>query len=269
MTASLSAGQTAIYPGITGGWAGAPEPPPSLRGTVMPLWLSDLLADPGLGLELVAGAAGLSARGPVRWAHSSVLPDPTPWLEGGEVLLTTGLGVGGSPELQRKLIAGLDQRGCAGVGFGLGVVLDAVPEAMLAEAEQRSLPLFTVPYEVPFIAVTKRISHHVAAEHYATLRSAVDLHRQVLASVIAGKGVAGVLHTVARQLPDHACLVFDYYGQLLATEGFLASAGVTAESVWAAIAAAEPRERFEIGSAGRVITGAPVRVGDETEGVFA
>ena len=235
----------------------------------MPLWLSDLLADPSLGLALVAGEPGLHTRGPVRWAHSSELPDPTPWLEGGEVLLTTGLGVRDAPELQRKLIAGLDQIGCAGVGFGLGVVLDKVPPAMLDESEQRQLPLFTVPYEVPFIAVTKRISHHVAAEHYATLRSAVDLHRQVLASVIAGHGVAGVLQTVARQLPDHACLVFDYYGQVLAAEGFSATGGLTAESVWTAITGTKAGDRFEVTSAGRVVVGAPVRVGDEVEALFA
>lgn len=235
----------------------------------MPLWLEDLLGDPGLGLALVAGSSGVHTRGPVRWAHSSELPDPTPWLEGGEVLLTTGLGVRESVELQRKLIAGLDQRGCAAVGFGLGVVLDAVPQAMLNEAEQCGLPLFTVPYEVPFIAVTKRISHHVAAEHYATLRSAVDLHRQVLASVIAGHGVPGVLQTVARQLPEHACLVFDYYGQLLASEGLFAGGDAGAESVWSAIAATHARERFEVSSQGRVVTGAPVRAGDEIEAVFA
>jgi purine catabolism regulator len=192
-------------------------------------------------------------------------------LEGGEVLLTTGLGVRSSAELQRKLIAGLDQRGCAAVGFGLGVVLDAVPEAMVDEADRRQLPLFTVPYEVPFIAVAKRVSHHVAAEHYATLRAAVDLHRQVLAAVISGGGVSGVVQTVARQLPDHACLVFDYYGKLLASEGVGAGAVTSAgaAAIWADIsAAAQLRERFEVPTGGRLAFGSPVRVGDEVEAVF-
>jgi purine catabolism regulator len=29
--------------------------------------------------------------------HISEIPDPTPWLEGGEILLTTGLGIKDSP----------------------------------------------------------------------------------------------------------------------------------------------------------------------------
>ena len=42
-----------------------------------------------MGLELAAGEDGADA--PVRWVHISELPDPTPWLSGGELLLTTGI----------------------------------------------------------------------------------------------------------------------------------------------------------------------------------
>ena len=42
-----------------------------------------------MGLELATGADGADA--PVRWVHISELPDPTPWLSGGELLLTTGI----------------------------------------------------------------------------------------------------------------------------------------------------------------------------------
>ncbi|MDQ6822701.1 MAG: PucR family transcriptional regulator ligand-binding domain-containing protein, partial [Actinomycetota bacterium] len=51
------------------------------------LTLRDLLRD--LELRLHAGEGGLDL--PVRWVHISELADPTPWLSGGELLLTTGL----------------------------------------------------------------------------------------------------------------------------------------------------------------------------------
>ena len=41
-----------------------------------------------LGLELASGQE--SAQAHVRWVHSTELLDPTPWLRGGELLLTTG-----------------------------------------------------------------------------------------------------------------------------------------------------------------------------------
>ncbi|MDQ3530690.1 MAG: PucR family transcriptional regulator ligand-binding domain-containing protein [Actinomycetota bacterium] len=185
----------------------------------MPLFLRKLLADPSLGLQLVAGATGLDRRGAVRWAHISEIPDPTPWLEGGELLLTTGLAIASDETLQRRLVAGLDARGCTGVGFGLGVVCDDVPAALADEAERRRLPLFTVPYEVPFLAVTKRVSSEIFDEHYAALRGAVDLQRSVLAAVLADAGAQGVLATVARAMPEVDCVLFDYYGQVLAEHG--------------------------------------------------
>ena len=42
-----------------------------------------------LDLDLVAGSS--AAESPVRWVHISELEDPTPWLSGGELMLTTGI----------------------------------------------------------------------------------------------------------------------------------------------------------------------------------
>src|SRR6476646_9663945 len=49
-----------------------------------------LLAQHDLGLRLVAG---VPAREQLTWAHASALVDPTPWLTGGALLLTTGNGL--------------------------------------------------------------------------------------------------------------------------------------------------------------------------------
>ncbi|WP_165404138.1 PucR family transcriptional regulator [Egicoccus halophilus] len=233
----------------------------------MPLWPSELLADPGLGLELVAGRAGLDRRGPIRWAHIADTPDPTPWLEGGELLLTTGLGVKDSPSLQQRLIAGLAGRGVVAVGFGTGVSLEEVPATMVAACDSAALPLFTVPYEVPFLAVTRRVSRAVFEEHFATLRSAVTLHRQVLAAVVADHGLRGVLATVGRAMPTTALLAFDFAGAELARhdpDGRLD--GLAPELLWKAAAAEGPAATLPDG---QLVTSATVRIGQELEAVVA
>ena len=235
----------------------------------MPLTLRQLLEDPSLGLELVAGHAGLDRRGPVRWAHISEIPDPTPWLEGGEVLLTTGLGVRDSADLQRRLVEGLDARGCPGLGFGLGVVLDQVPPAMLAAAEARALPLFTVPYELPFIAVTKRVSRDVFEQHDTTLRAAVDLHRSVLAAVLGGAGITGVLETAARLMPDVGFVVYDYYGQILGRRARSSAPAVDPVALWRELGGArQSRDHFQVPIENSVAHGAVIRMGDEVEGLL-
>ncbi len=52
----------------------------------MELTVASLIGE--LGLELVSGEE--SAQAHVRWVHSTELLDPTPWLKGGELLLTHG-----------------------------------------------------------------------------------------------------------------------------------------------------------------------------------
>ena len=67
------------------------QQPRDARKLAVMLPLRDLLRE--LELEAVAGAAGLDRA--VRWVHISELADPTPWLSGGELLLTTGLAARG------------------------------------------------------------------------------------------------------------------------------------------------------------------------------
>lgn len=243
-----------------------PDDPVADRGGPVPLWPSELLADPSLGLELVAGRAGLDRRGPVRWAHISDTPDPTPWLEGGEVLLTTGLGVKDSPDLQARLIAGLAERGVVAVGFGTGVSLDEVPAAMVAACDDHGLPLFTVPYEVPFLAVTRRVSHHTFEEHFATLRSAVTLHRQVLAAVVSDHGIEAVLGTVGRAMPGTALVAFDFAGAELGRHDPGARLrDLDPEAVWRVAAVDVPDVGHVRLPDGQVVTSAAVRLGDEVD----
>jgi PucR family transcriptional regulator, purine catabolism regulatory protein len=255
----------ALRPRSLRGPRGYAAEPTVVRGPV-PLWLTELLDDPGLGLEVVAGHAGIESRGPVRWAHISDAPDPTPWLEGGELLLTTGLGVKDDPDLQRRLIAALARREVVAVGFGVGVVLDDVPPAMLEACEEQGLPLVTVPYEVPFIAVTRRVSHHTFAEHDATLRSAVALHRQVLDTVVGEGGVAGVLDTVGRAMPEAALIAFDFAGREL---GRRDPSGVVDElgagKLW--LLTVTDGARAVVEHDGATVTSRAVRHGGEVEAV--
>ena len=58
-----------------------------------------------VGLELAAGQA--SAAAPLRWVHCTELLDPTPWLSGGELVLTTGSQLD-SGERQREYVRRAD-----------------------------------------------------------------------------------------------------------------------------------------------------------------
>src|SRR5581483_12393857 len=95
------------------------------------LTVRDLISD--LEVELHTGEESLDL--PVRWVHISELLDPTPWLSGGEILLTTGLQLD-SDARQREFVARLVDHQLAGIGFGTGFAHKEVPKALLQEAAE-------------------------------------------------------------------------------------------------------------------------------------
>jgi purine catabolism regulator len=162
------------------------------------LTVRDIASLPGLGLELSAGAEGADTE--IRWVHVSELQDPTPWLEGGELLITTGLGLGSVPRAQREYVRRLAEHGLAGLAFGVGFGWPAPPKALADEADRLGFPVLTVPYEVPFIALTKAISAQLANEQLARLERALEVHERLAQAVLEQRGAAALLGI----LGDHA-----------------------------------------------------------------
>jgi purine catabolism regulator len=177
------------------------------------LTVRDILAVPGFALRLVAGEGSVDR--PVRWVHASELEDPTPWLKGGELLLTTGAAVGTTPARQRAYVRRLAAAGLAGVGFGLGFGHDRVPKPLVTTAEQLSFPVFEVPYPVPFIAITEAVFTRLVAEQFDVLQRAVDAEQTLTRSAMDGEGVEGIASALARATGGWA-LLLDLHGMPLA-----------------------------------------------------
>jgi PucR family transcriptional regulator, purine catabolism regulatory protein len=174
------------------------------------LALRDLLRD--LEVRLVAGQSGIDNA--VRWVHISEIVDPTPWLSGGELLLTTGLQLE-RPELQREYVARLAGHGLSGLGLGTGFAHSQIPDEMIAAADELGFPLFEVPYEVPFIAVTEKAFTHLVNEHYAVLQRALSAHERLERIVLSERGLDGVAGALASLIGGPA-IVFDSRGEVLA-----------------------------------------------------
>jgi purine catabolism regulator len=144
------------------------------------LSVESLLAE--LDLTLATGEENAGAN--VRWVHSSELLDPTPWLRGGELLLTTGLQLQGAKP-QREFVERLAEREIAGLGFGTGFVHKKLPAAVLNTARKLGFPLFEVPYELPFIAITERVFAQLLNERYELLQR--NMAGDVLAEALTGR----------------------------------------------------------------------------------
>jgi purine catabolism regulator len=190
--------------------------------------VDELLRASHLDLRLVAGGVGLA--NPIRWAHVSELDDPTPWLRGGEILLTTGMGLGSTAARQRAYLGRLVDAGLAGLGVGTGFSFARVPRPLAQAADAAGFPLFEVPYEVPFIAITEAVFAKVAAEQYDLLSRSLDAEHVLTRAVLDGTGIDGIVGALTQATRGWAILL-DLHGGV--TSATPASARSRVPLVWA------------------------------------
>ncbi|MER5723201.1 PucR family transcriptional regulator [Streptomyces sp. NPDC012842] len=133
----------------------------------------------------------------VRWVHAGEAPNIPALLKGGELLLTTGLGLGTRPAEQRAFVRRLADRGIAALVVELGPRFGRLPSAIVEAARTAGLPLVQLHREVPFVAVTEEIHTEIVNGHYALLRRAEEVHRRCTQAVLGGGGVPQVLGILA------------------------------------------------------------------------
>jgi Purine catabolism regulatory protein-like family/PucR C-terminal helix-turn-helix domain/GGDEF-like domain len=169
-----------------------------------------------LELKPAAGAGSLS--NPVRWVHISELEDPTPWLSGGELMLTTGIQLGTAAK-QRAFVRRLANHNLAGLGFGTGFDHRKLPKALVDEANKHDFPLFEVPYSMPFIALTEKAFTRLVNEQYEVLQRSLAVQRRLERLVLEERGLDQLTATIAAAAGG-TVLVLDGHGELLASRNF-------------------------------------------------
>ncbi|MFM9595400.1 PucR family transcriptional regulator [Streptomyces scabiei] len=153
---------------------------------------------PGLrgGLpEVLAGADRLHRT--VRWVHAGEVPNIASLLKGGELLLTTGYGLGTRPADQRAFVRTLAERGISALVVELGPRFARLPAALVETARSAGLPLVQLHREVAFVTVTEEIHTEIVNGHYALLQQAEEVHRRCTEALLGGGGIPQVLDILA------------------------------------------------------------------------
>jgi len=133
--------------------------------------IENLLRSPALQLRLIAGESGTSRR--VAWAHVSELEDPTPWLCGSEMIMTTGMAIPRSAERQRGYLERLDDAGVACLAVSEGMFVPPLTRALRTAAAERSFPVLEVPIPVPFIAISQEVAAAAQGDMGARLNAQI------------------------------------------------------------------------------------------------
>ncbi|MGB6583087.1 MAG: PucR family transcriptional regulator ligand-binding domain-containing protein [Streptosporangiaceae bacterium] len=169
--------------------------------------------------QVVAGSAGLGAR--VRWVHVLELADAAHLLQGGELVLTTGVALPSEPSLLARYAADLASVGGTGVS-ALAVELGrryvgSLPSALVRAAADSGLTLIAFKREVPFVEITEAVHARIIDAQLEELRASERLHEAFTELSVAGASPDEIVRQAAI-LAGRPVILADLSHRVLACE---------------------------------------------------
>ena len=155
-----------------------------------------LISQPGLSLTPLVLVDGSQE---IRWVATSELSDPTPFFEGGEVLLTTGIQTRKWSQEWTRFVRALTTAGTVAVGLGIGdgLTYTDAPPPLIEACRTAGLNLFVVPRDTAFVAISHRLSRLIAEEEQAEAVQAVKDQRRLTTAAATPDGAGAVLPVLA------------------------------------------------------------------------
>ncbi|WP_328336316.1 PucR family transcriptional regulator [Streptomyces violaceus] len=145
--------------------------------------------------RVLAGESHLNRA--VRWVHVTELLNPADFLEGGELVLTTGMPYPEDASELRDYVDQLADVGAAGLIVELGHRYRKVPEELVAACRAREVPLVELARGVRFIDVTQTVHALILDGQGALLRRGRDIQDIFTALTLRGAGPEELVHTTA------------------------------------------------------------------------
>ncbi len=134
---------------------------------------------------------------PIRWVHVGEVADLSALLQGGELVLTTGVGLGRAP---RRYLQSLSEVGALGVVIELGTALTAIPDALTSHARELGLALVVLHRQVRFVEVTEAVHRRIVAEQYDEVAFDRRVHETFTELSMKRASVTGIVDAAARIL---------------------------------------------------------------------
>ena len=134
------------------------------------LTVADVLRRPSFQhARTVAGSKGLNR--PVRWVHILESAETGKFLNGGELILSTGMGFGEAREKRLAYLSELIHRQAAGLCVELGAYIPQIPDDMLQMADHHQFPLIAFHQPVRFVDITLDLHEHLINQQLQVLRN--------------------------------------------------------------------------------------------------
>jgi sugar diacid utilization regulator len=114
-------------------------------------------------INLLGGEAGLEKC--IEWIYVAECfenpLDGVKWLQGGEIIFITGVGIKDNTSLLLDFIKGINEKNGAGLVVNIGPYIKGISREAIELANKLEFPLFSLPWEVKLVEVSREISNAI------------------------------------------------------------------------------------------------------------
>lgn len=176
--------------------------------------------------RVVAGQSALTNE--IRWVHMVDHPDIAAWVQGGQLLLTTGYNWPRDEASARALIRALRERDLAGVVLAVPNFLEHFPEGSVEAANEVGLPLLELDWAIPFSAITEEIHSSIIRRQSELIERSDEIHRALTDAAVMANTLGDLAHALGNLL-DRKVNFVDTDGLLLGSSESEQSDGALAK----------------------------------------
>ncbi|MFJ6207011.1 PucR family transcriptional regulator [Lysinibacillus sp. NPDC092081] len=144
--------------------------------------------------KLIAGQQGLNRQ--VLWTHILEIKDFDTLINGGELILTTGVGLQLERETQIAYLQNLIRNGAAALCIEIGDYFNYVPAELVAMANAHDFPIIIFEEVVRFIDITQDLHTYIINQHQQALTQLDTISRTFMELSLMPNGILKILQVL-------------------------------------------------------------------------
>jgi hypothetical protein len=180
--------------------------------------LDALLAQPFIDLKLKTAISDTHLRRPVAAVAPTELIEPTPYLQGNELITLAGIAMNfEDARTWDAYVERLSKVPVAGIVFNSGIAHATVPSGLISAGNMFNVPILEVAPPANLLQVHRLVNDTLQAETYAVLRRSLTLADQCAVLEARGTTVLELLDQIRSAVGGEVGLV-DEQGRLVASQ---------------------------------------------------
>jgi len=141
--------------------------------------------------RVIAGSKGLTRQ--VKWSHILEVKEFESLINGGELILTTGVGLQLDHPTKHNYVKSLIEKNAAGICIEIGTYFNEIPIELIKLADEHDFPIIIFEEIVKFVDITQDLHTLIINQHHQMLTQLDTLSRKFIGLSLTPNGILKIL----------------------------------------------------------------------------